>query len=123
VWVAGPKTCNCGELGATVQVCHTESFDITVGNKQIGTFSTGQSSSVCTTLTLPPGTCTWNAYKFRCCKIFGLFSGWHYQCKYEQHAVKTGPAGAGDCPPSPLRSSPPSDRRRAEGMSRELDAP
>lgn len=88
----GRKTCNCSDLDVQVQICHAASVAVTLGSRNFGSFSTGQSTSTCFTVKLPPERCAWIRYHFQCCPA--LF-GWN--CTHTSNSIHSSSAGSGDC--------------------------
>lgn len=95
LWACGPKSCNCTTADANLSICDTDTVTVTVGDKPL-TISTGHSTGSCSSQTVPGGACIWKCYKLSCS------SGWFgWSCKATgASALKSGPAGSGDCPPN-----------------------
>jgi hypothetical protein len=96
VRVDGPKTCNCTDTDASVQVCHSVDFKVTVGNSQVITVATGQSNTTCITQTVPANTCVWIRYRFECCR-HETWLGTSWSCSQPTSGLHSAPATPADC--------------------------
>lgn len=85
VWAGGALTINCSALDVQQQVCQTEEASIEFLGRIVN-WETGQSSSECVTVTIPPGTKVWWEYEFRIFYLQSIFNG---VCK----ATNEGPTG------------------------------
>ena len=92
----GVPVCNCTKDPLQVQLCHSVSVEVTIGSKDIGSFSTGFSDTVCATQTVSPGQCIRWHYDFNCC-YNGWWSGW--SCDLVQSSVVSSRATC-SAPPS-----------------------
>lgn len=72
-----PMCVDCRAPSAvSITLCHTSTVNVTVGSQQIGSFSTGMSTSSCATVpSVAPDTCVWFQYHYAC-KNSGLFGLW-----------------------------------------------
>lgn len=66
------EICNCTSNDIHSDFCHEEEFEVEVGGSVI-TVKTGKSSSQCDLVTIPPGKCVSQSYKFKAWKSCGLF--------------------------------------------------
>ena len=90
------KTCNCTDSGAKVKTCHESSVDVTIGDRHVGSVSTGQSSSTCFEQDIPPGQCVWIEYHFKCCRE-GFWPFYYWECTPTSNALHSGAATVADC--------------------------
>ena len=65
--------CNCTGGPADVEICHSETVEITVGG-DVGSASTGKSTEACITQEKEHGECLYWRYVFECCHSF--WGGW-----------------------------------------------
>lgn len=72
-----PMCVDCRAPSAvSITLCHTSTVNVTVGSQQVGSFSTGMSTSSCATVpAVAPDSCVWFEYHYAC-KSAGLFGLW-----------------------------------------------
>lgn len=75
--------CNCTGAPGTIEICHEESVDVTIGSDVVSV-KTGKSSSSCFSQRKENGECLYWRYVFSCCEGF-----WGWSCTLTQSEAKS----------------------------------